>query len=67
MTKDVKLKVVFAEGSMDSFEGTQEELDALVAEIKEMVANGAFEDAIPITEEEEEEFDLLYAKQKGLQ
>ena len=67
MTKDIKLKVVFAEGSMDEFEGTQEELDALVAEIKEMVANGAFEDAIPITEEEEEEFKLLIAKQKGLQ
>ena len=67
MTKDIKLKVVFAEGSMNEFEGTQEELDALVAEIKEMVANGAFADAIPITEEEEEELNLLYAKQKGLQ
>ena len=67
MTKDIKLKVVFAEGSMNEFDGTQEELDALVAEIKEMVANGAFEDAIPITEEEEEEFKLLIAKQKGLQ
>lgn len=67
MTNDIKLKVVFAKGSMDDFDGTQEELDALVAEIKEMVANGAFEDAIPITEEEEEEFKLLIAKQKGLQ
>jgi len=67
MTKDVELKVVFAKGSMDDFDGTQEELDALVAEIKEMVANGAFEDATPITEEEEEEFRLIIAKQKGLQ
>ena len=67
MTKDVEVKVVFAKGSMDDFDGTQEELDALVAEIKEMVANGAFEDAIPITEEEKEELDLLYAKQRGLQ
>ena len=67
MTKDIKLKVVFAEGSMNEFEGTQEELDALVAEIKEMIANGAFEDAIPISEEEEKELDLLYAKQRGLQ
>lgn len=67
MTKDVEVKVVFAKGSMDDFDGTQEELDALVAEIKEMVTNGAFEDAIPITEEEEEEFKLLIAKQKGLQ
>jgi len=67
MTKDIELKVVFAEGSMDEFEGTQEELDALVTEIKEMVANGAFATAIPITEEEEEELNLLYAKQRGLQ
>ena len=67
MTKDIEVKVVFAEGSMNDFDGTQEELDALVAEIKEMVANGAFEDAIPITEEEEEEFNLLMKKQKGLQ
>jgi len=67
MTKDIELKVVFAKGSMDDFDGTQEELDALVAEIKEMVANGAFKDAIPITEEEEEEFKLIIAKQKGLQ
>ena len=67
MTNDIKLKVVFAEGSMDDFDGTQEELDAFVAEIKEMIANGAFETAIPITEEEKEELDLLYAKQRGLQ
>ena len=67
MTKDIKLKVVFAEGSMNDFDGTQEELDALVADIKEMVANGAFEDAIPITEEEERELELLMEKQKGLQ
>jgi len=67
MTKDIEVKVVFAKGSMDDFDGTQEELDALVAEIKEMVANGAFEDATPITEEEEQELELLIAKQKGLQ
>ena len=67
MTKDVKVKVVFAEGSMNEFDGTQEELDALVAEIKEMVANGAFEDATPITEEEKKELKLLLEKQKGLQ
>ena len=69
MTKDIEVKVVFAEGSMNDFDGTQEELDALVAEIKEMVKNGAFKDATPITEEEEEEeeFKLLMEKQKGLQ
>ena len=67
MTKDIKIKVVFAEGSMDEFEGTQEELDAFVAEIKEMISNGAFDSAIPITDEEKKELDLLYAKQRKLQ
>lgn len=32
------LKVVFAPGCFDSFEGTQEELDALTAEIQNMFA-----------------------------
>jgi hypothetical protein len=34
--KDKELKVVFAPGSFDHFEGTQEELDALQKEIMEM-------------------------------
>ena len=58
-----KLKIVFAPGSMDSFDGTQEELDAIVAEIKELVESDAFATAIPITKEEEEELQRLYAQQ----
>ena len=34
MSENNPLKVVFAPGCFDQFEGTQEELDALVAEIK---------------------------------
>ena len=34
-----KKQVVFAPGAFDSFEGTQEELDALQQEIVEMFAN----------------------------
>lgn len=67
MTKDVEIKVVFAQGSMDSFDGTQEELDDLVAEIKRMIGDGLFDDSTPITEEEERALDLMYAKQRGLQ
>lgn len=67
MTKDIEIKVVFAKGSMNEFDGTQEELDALVAEIKQMVADGLFNDMSPISDEEAEELDLLYAKQRGLQ
>lgn len=42
MTKDnpEDIKVVFAEGCFDNFEGTQEELDAFVAEINRMAESG---------------------------
>ena len=44
-----KLKITFAPGAFDDFEGTQEELDQLVAEIKQMFESGdAFEKATPI-------------------
>lgn len=33
-------EIIFAPGCFDSFEGTQEELDELVAEIKTMFENG---------------------------
>lgn len=36
MTKE--LKIEFAPGCFDSFEGTQEELDAMIAEIQQMFA-----------------------------
>ena len=37
MTEDNKeLKVVFAPGAFDSFEGTQEELDEMIAEVQAM-------------------------------
>jgi hypothetical protein len=62
-----KVKVVFAPGSMDSFEGTQEELDALVAELQSMLANGIPADAIPVTPEEEEEMQRILDKQGKLQ
>lgn len=37
-----KIEVVFAPGCFDSFEGTQEELDDLVAEINRLVESGEF-------------------------
>ena len=43
------LEVVFAPGCFDNFEGTQEELEALIQEIKEMAASGKlFEEAVPL-------------------
>jgi hypothetical protein len=35
-----ELKIVFAPGCFDSFEGTQEELDALMVEIERMFKSG---------------------------
>ena len=35
-----KLKIVFAPGCFDGFEGTQEELDELIAEITRMAESG---------------------------
>jgi hypothetical protein len=43
------LEVVFAPGCFDNFEGTQEELDELIQQIKEMAISGKlFEDAVPV-------------------
>jgi hypothetical protein len=36
-----QLKVEFAPGAFDSFEGTQEELEELIAEIKNMIQDGS--------------------------
>ena len=35
-----KIQITFAPGAFDSFDGTQEELDALVAEIERMAESG---------------------------
>jgi len=40
---DGTVKIVFDPGCFDDFDGTQEELDSIVAEIKEMFANGLAE------------------------
>jgi len=39
---DMKIKVTFAPGCFDKFEGTQEELDAFIKEIQEGFENGEF-------------------------
>ena len=46
MTADERkeLKIEFAPGAFDGFDGTQEELDELMAEIKKMVLDGSLFD-----------------------
>ena len=49
---DKKIQVEFAPGCFDGFEGTQEELDALIAEIKQLAESGELqEQSKPITED----------------
>ena len=50
MTEEKKpIEVIFAPGCFDNFEGTQEELDELVAEIHKMVESGELmENATPV-------------------
>jgi len=52
--KDIKIE--FAPGCFDNFEGTQEELDSLIAEIKNMIVNGSIhEHSRELTEEDFDE------------
>jgi hypothetical protein len=57
MTK--KIKIEFAPGAFDSFEGSQEELDELIAEITRMAESGELEEnARPIDFENPNEEDI---------
>lgn len=54
------VEVVFAPGCFDHFEGTQEELDELIQQIKEMAASGKlFDEAVPVDLEGTDIEDLL--------
>lgn len=61
------IKIEFAPGCFDNFEGTQEELDELISEIKQMVENGELlENSKPLDfdelaeEEGDDVVDLLF-------
>ena len=49
-----KLKLVFGKGAFYGFEGTQEELDEIVADIEKMFADGTFMDNAQLLDPEEE-------------
>lgn len=58
--KKPKLKVVFAPGCFDDFDGTQEELDALIADIEARVADGSFmEQSVPLDDMSEEDWEQI--------
>lgn len=53
------LKIEFAPGCFDNFDGTQEELDELISTIKEMFASGeAIKNARPIDLDDLDEGDM---------
>jgi hypothetical protein len=39
-----KIQIEFAPGAFDDFEGTQEELDEMIAELRTMVADGSIQE-----------------------
>lgn len=50
---DKKLKLEIAPGAFDNFDGTQEELDAMLAQIKQMMEDGTlFENSTEVSPEE---------------
>ena len=52
---DKKLKVEIAPGAFDNFEGTQEELQELLAQIHQMVEDGTiFENSTPVSDKDAE-------------
>lgn len=60
MTDKKTPKVIFEPGCFDSFEGTQEELEELMAEIVRMAESGELEEnARPIDLNNEEDLDIL--------
>ena len=62
MTKE-KITVTFAPGSFDSFDGTQEELDEMIAEITRMAESGElFDQSQTLDFDELMELDPEYAE-----
>ena len=58
MSKKKPLKIIFDPGCFDHFEGTQEELDQLVAELTTAAESGdLFENSLELTEDDWDELD----------
>ena len=66
MTDKKKPDIIFAPGCFDNFDGTQEELQDLIAHIHQMVENDTlFENSAPLDPEEEERvYEMLRQKEK---
>lgn len=59
MTEEQKPKITFAEGCFDNFEGTQEELDEMIAEITKMFTESTPEEIMAMSRPISEVLDEL--------
>jgi len=67
MTKP-ELKVVFAEGCFDNFDGTPDELAEMIAEIHRMAADGTIMDnATPLDDDQIEELNEAKSRREQRQ
>ena len=65
MTQSKKPEIVFAPGCFDNFDGTQEELQELIASIHQMAEDGTlFENSEPVDDDEAEEIMQRMNKEK---
>ena len=65
MTQSKKPEIVFAPGCFDNFDGTQEELQELIASIHQMAEDGTlFENSEPVDDDEAEEIMQRINKEK---
>ena len=69
MTEQKKeIKIQFAPGCFDNFNGTQEELQEMIAQIRQMAADGTLEqNSTPVDPEDEEFIKFMEAKIKPRQ
>jgi len=63
-----KLKVVFAEGCFDDFDGSPDELAEMIAEIHRMAADGTIMDgAVPLDDDQIEELNEAKSRREQRQ
>ena len=68
MTEPKDLKIEFAPGCFDNFEGTQEELQEMIAMLHQMVANGTLdENSTPVDPDDEEFVSAMQEKTRPRQ
>ena len=63
MTKKKPVKIEFVPGAFDQFEGTQQELDAFIAELQRMADSGELEEHSVALDDEEAWLELTEEEQ----